>query len=153
MKLLNVHLFIFIFVLANSFIFSQSVYNTQRGQRGYSPMPRYDNTPYVSALDVYEELNKILPKSTIEFNLDEFEVQILKGYLIYKFENHNLIVENEDYSREERQKNLKSLEVQFLKFLATILEPEEIIRFVDMDFEYTKEERKKRKKNKKRNKS
>ena len=131
--------------------FSQQLNNVQRGQRGYSPMPKYDSSAYVSTLDVYKELDKILPKCKAEFMLDEFEMQILKGLLIDKMENYNIIVENEDYTRDVRQSKLKLNEFEFVKSLNTILTSEEVSKYIELDFESEKNEKKK--KRKKRNKS
>ena len=65
-------------VLVLFFLFSISSYsqinNIQRGQRGYAPMPKYDSSAYVSTLNIYKELDKILPKCKAEFVLDEFEM-------------------------------------------------------------------------------
>ena len=134
--------------------FSQQLNNVQRGQRGYSPMPKYDSSAYVSTLDVYKELDKVLPKCKAEFMLDEFEMQILKGLLIDKMENYNIIVENEDYTRDVRQSKLKLNEFEFVKSLNTILTSEEVSKYIELDFESEKNEKKeKKKKRKKRNKS
>ena len=130
--------------------YSQQLNNTQRGQRGYAPMPKYDSSAYVSTLDIYKELDKVLPKCKDEFVLDEFEMQILKGLLIDKMESYNIIVENEDYTRDIRQSKLKLNEFQFIKSLNSILSSEEVSRYIEMDFESEKKEKKKkrRKKNK-----
>ena len=131
--------------------YSQQLNNIQRGQRGYSPMPKYNNSAYVSSLDIYKELDNILPKCKVEFALDEFEIQIFKGLLIDKMENYNIIVENEDYTRDVRQSKLKLNEFEFIKSLNTILTSEEVSRYIELDFESEKKEKKK--KRKKRNKS
>ena len=130
--------------------YSQQLNNVQRGQRGYAPMPKYDSSAYVSTLDIYKELDKVLPKCKDEFMLDEFEMQILKGLLIDKMENYNIIVENEDYTRDVRQSKLKLNEFQFVKSLNSILTSEEVAKYIEMDFESEKKEKKKkrRKKNK-----
>ena len=134
--------------------YSQQLNNIQRGQRGYSPMPKYNNSAYVSSLDIYKELDNILPKCKVEFALDEFEIQIFKGLLIDKMENYNIIVENEDYTRDVRQSKLKLNEFEFIKSLNTILTSEEVSRYIELDFESEKKEKKeKKKKRKKRNKS
>ena len=94
--------------------------------------------------------DKVLPKCKDEFMLDEFEMQILKGLLIDKMENYNIIVENEDYTRDVRQSKLKLNEFQFVKSLNSILTSEEVAKYIEMDFESEKKEKKKkrRKKNK-----
>jgi len=139
----------FCFLFLTNLVFSQQLNNIQRGQRGYAPMPKYDNSAYVSKLDIYKELSKILPKCQVEFNLDEFEMQIIKGLLIKKMENYNAIVENEDYSRDIRQNKLKANEFQYIKSLSSILDSKEIARYIEMDFENEKQVKVKRKKNKK----
>ena len=137
--------------LFSTLSYSQQLNNIQRGQRGYTPMPKYNSSAYVSTLDIYKELDKVLPKCKNEFMLDEFEMQILKGLLIDKMENYNIIVENEDYTRDVRQSKLKLNEFEFIKSLNTILTSEEVSRYIELDFESEKKEKKK--KRKKRNKS
>ena len=130
--------------------YSQQLNNVQRGQRGYAPMPKYDVAAYVSTLDIYKELDKVLPKCKDEFLLDEFEMQILKGLLIEKMEGYNTIVDNEDYTRDVRLSKLKLNEFEFVKSLNLILSSEEVSRYIEMDFESnSKEKKKKRKKRKK----
>ena len=132
--------------------FSQQLYNVQRGQRGYIPPPKYEASAYITTLDVYEELNKVLPVCVTTFSLDEFEAQILKGMLLNKYETYNSIVSNTDNSKESRQEQLKQLDIDFVKSLTIILTPDEITTYVDMDFNKKKkgkkEKRKKRKKGK-----
>ncbi len=135
-------------------ISSYSQYNNmrraERGQRGYTPMPKYDSSAYVSTLNIYKELDKILPKCKAEFVLDEFEMQILKGLLIEKMESYNMIVDNEDYTRDVRLSKLKLNEFEYVKSLNSILSSAEVSRYIEMDFESdSKEKKKKRKKRKK----
>ena len=129
--------------------FSQQLYNVQRGQRGYIPPPKYEASAYITTLDVYEELNKVLPVCVTTFSLDEFEAQILKGMLLNKYESYNSIVSNTDNSKESRQEQLKQLDIDFVKSLTIILTPDEITTYVDMDFSDKKKGKKKRKKKKK----
>jgi len=129
--------------------FSQQLYNVQRGQRGYIPPPKYEASAYITTLDVYEELNKVLPVCITTFSLDEFESQILKGMLLKKYESYNSIVSNTDNSKEARQEQLKQLDIDFVKSLTIILTPDEITTYVDMDFSDKKKGKKKRKKKKK----
>ena len=147
MKKQLLSLLLFLFSILS---YTQQLNNIQRGQRGYSPMPKYDNSAYVSTLDIYKELDKVLPKCKDEFMLDEFEMQILKGLLIDKMENYNIIVENEDYTRDIRQSKLKLNEFEFIKSLNSILTSEEVSKYIELDFESEKKEKKKkrRKKNK-----
>ena len=143
---------LFILLLYSSNIFAQQVYGVQRGQRGYIPPPKYEASVYITTLNAYEELEKILPKSVELFSLDDFEKEIFKGLLLEKFENYNRIVENTDSSKQARQESLKQLEIDFVKSLAVILTPDEITTFVDMDFS-GKEEKKKRRKEKRKKKN
>ena len=143
---------LFILLLYSSNIFAQQVYVFQRGQRGYIPPPKYEASVYITTLNAYEELEKVLPKSVEVFSLDDFEKEIFKGLLLEKFENYNKIVENTDSSKQARQEELKQLEIDFVKSLAVILTPDEITTFVDMDFS-GKEEKKKRRKEKRKKKN
>ena len=142
---------LFILVFSSSTL-AQQVYGVQRGQRGYIPPPKYEASVYITTLNAYEELEKILPKSVEVFSLDDFEKEIFKGLLLEKFENYNRIVENTDSSKQARQEALKQLEIDFVKSLAVILTPDEITTFVDMDFS-GKEEKKKRRKEKRKKKN
>ena len=143
----KVSLFILLFYSSN--IFAQQVYGVQRGQRGYIPPPKYEASAYITTLNAYEELEKILPKSVEVFSLDDFEKEIFKGLLLEKFENYNRIVENTDSSKQARQESLKQLEIDFVKSLAVILTPDEITTFVDMDFSGKQEKKKTRKEKRK----
>ena len=129
--------------------FSQQLYNVQRGQRGYVPPPKYEASAYITTLDVYEELNIVLPMCVSSFSLDEFETQILKGMLMKKFDSYNAVVSNTDLSKDARQDQLKQLEIDFVKSLTIILTPDEITTYVDMDFNKKKKEKRKKKKRKK----
>jgi len=146
------HFFILFFFSIQ--LFSQQVYNVQRGQRGYVPPPKYEASAYITTLDIYEELNAVLPVCVEVFNLDEFETQILKGMFLKKFESHNAIVSNTDNSKEARQEKLKQLEIDFVKSLSIILTSDEITSYIDMDFSDKKKENKKnRRKNRRNNKN
>ena len=125
--------------------FSQQLYNVQRGQRGYIPPPKYEASAYITTLDVYEELNMVLPMCVASFSLDEFETQILKGMLMKKFDSYNAVVSNTDLSKDDRQDQLKQLEIDFVKSLTIILTPDEITTYVDMDFTDKKKGKKKAK--------
>ena len=129
--------------------FSQQVYNIQRGQRGYVPPPKFEASAYITTLDVYEELNMVLPMCVASFSLDEFETQILKGMLMKKFDSYNAVVSNTDLSKDARQDQLKQLEIDFVKSLTIILTPDEITEYVDMDFNKKKKGKKRKKKRKK----
>ena len=129
--------------------FSQQIYNVQRGQRGYVPPPKYEASAYITTVDVYEELNIVLPMCVSSFSLDEFETQILKGMLVKKFDSYNAVVSNTDLSKEARQDQLKQLEIDFVKSLTIILTPDEITTYVDMDFNKKKKGKKGKKKRRK----
>ena len=129
--------------------FSQQIYNVQRGQRGYVPPPKYEASAYITTVDVYEELNIVLPMCVSSFSLDEFETQILKGMLVKKFDSYNAVVSNTDLSKDARQDQLKQLEIDFVKSLTIILTPDEITEYVDMDFNKKKKGKKRKKKRKK----
>ena len=129
--------------------YSFRLYNVQRGQRGYIPPPKYEASAYITTLDVYEELNVVLPMCVAAFSLDEFEKQILKGMLVKKFDSYNAVISNTDLSKEARQDQLKQLEIDFVKSLTIILTPDEITEYVDMDFNKKKKGKKRKKKRKK----
>ena len=140
-------LLLFLITLNN--IYSHQVYGVQRGQRGYIPPPKYEASVYITTINAYEELEKVLPKSVEVFNLDDFEKEIFKGLLLKKYDDYNKIVENTSSSKQARQDELKQLEIDFVKSLAVILSPDEISIFVDMDFSGKEEKKKRRKKRKK----
>ena len=146
------NIFLLFILVFSSNTLAQQLYGPQRGQRGYIPPPKYEASVYITTLNAYEELEKILPKSVEVFSLDDFEKEIFKGLLLEKFENYNRIVENTDSSKQARQEALKQLEIDFVKSLAVILTPDEITTFVDMDFS-GKEEKKKRRKEKRKKKN
>ena len=146
------NIFLFVLLVFSSNMLAQQLYGPQRGQRGYIPPPKYEASVYITTLNAYEELEKVLPKSVEVFSLDDFEKEIFKGLLLEKFENYNKIVENTDSSKQARQEALKQLEIDFVKSLAVILTPDEITTFVDMDFS-GKEEKKKRRKEKRKKKN
>ena len=146
------YIFLLFILVFSSNTLAQQLYGPQRGQRGYIPPPKYEASVYITTLNAYEELEKILPKSVEIFSLDDFEKEIFKGLLLEKFENYNRIVENTDSSKQARQEALKQLEIDFVKSLAVILTPDEITTFVDMDFS-GKEEKKKRRKEKRKKKN
>ena len=145
------NIFLFILLLCSSNTIAQQVYGIQRGQRGYIPPPQYEPSVYVTTINAYEELEKVLPKSVEVFKLDDFEREIFKGLLLEKYDNYNRIVENTDSSKEARQDALKQLEIDFVKSLAVILTPDEISIFVDMDFSAKEDKKKRRKKRKNKN--
>ena len=144
-------IFLFILLVSSSNLIAQQVYGIQRGQRGYIPPPKYEASAYISTINAYEELEKVLPKSVEIFKLDDFEREIFKGLLLEKYDNYNRIVENTDSSKEARQDALRQLEIDFVKSLSVILTPDEISMFVDMDFSEKKQKKKKKKRKNKNN--
>ena len=144
-------IFLFILLVSSSNLIAQQVYGIQRGQRGYIPPPKYEASAYISTINAYEELEKVLPKSVELFKLDDFEREIFKGLLLEKYDNYNRIVENTDSSKEARQDALRQLEIDFVKSLSVILTPDEISMFVDMDFSEKKQKKKKKKRKNKNN--
>ena len=144
-------IFLFILFVSSSNLIAQQVYGIQRGQRGYIPPPKYEASAYISTINAYEELEKVLPKSVEIFKLDDFEREIFKGLLLEKYDNYNRIVENTDSSKEARQDALRQLEIDFVKSLSVILTPDEISMFVDMDFSEKKQKKKKKKRKNKNN--
>ena len=71
---------LFILLLYSSNIFAQQVYGVQRGQRGYIPPPKYEASVYITTLNVYEELEKVLPKSVEVFSLDDLKKKFSRAY-------------------------------------------------------------------------
>ena len=74
--------YIVYFIIVQFKYFAQQVYGVQRGQRGYIPPPKYEASVYITTLNAYEELEKVLPKSVEVFSLDDFEKEIFKGYCL-----------------------------------------------------------------------
>lgn len=144
-------IFLFLLLISSSNIIAQQVYGIQRGQRGYIPPPKYEASAYISTINAYDELEKVLPKSVETFKLDDFEREIFKGLLLEKYDNYNRIVENTDSSKEVRQDALRQLEINFVKSLSVILTPDEISMFVDMDFSEKEQRKKKRNRKNKKN--
>ena len=128
---------------------AQQLGRAQRGQRGYTPAPRQITEKFIELKDPYEETNRILPKCVEAFKLDAFEQEILKSSLIHKFERLNRILEDKKINREERKKNLISIDKEFYREISTILTQDEVEEFKLIDFEETKEEKKLKKKKKK----
>ena len=77
---------LFILLLCSSNTFAQQVYGVQRGQRGYIPPPKYEASVYITTLNAYEELEKVLPKSVEVFSLDDFEKEIFKEITDFDYE-------------------------------------------------------------------
>ena len=70
------NIFLFVLLVFSSNMIAQQVYGVQRGQRGYIPPPKYEASVYVTTINAYDELEKVLPKSVETFNLDDFEREI-----------------------------------------------------------------------------
>jgi hypothetical protein len=130
--------------------YAQQVDRIQRGQRGYIPPPiATNNDAYIEIIEPFEEVEKMMPKCISVLKLDAFEQEIIKGMLLKKFESQNFIVKEEKNTREDRKRKLTELDKEFFKELSTILSPEEIEAYKNIDFKESSKEKKKRKKNKK----
>ena len=129
------HLFLYFFFVVFYSFSQQMMYGPQRGQRGYVPPPRINTSPYISSVDTYEELEKVLPKCVEMFSLDDFEREILKGMLVKKYDSYNKIVENTDMSKQARQDGLKNLDpvayVRFASVYRNFREEKDFVQFVD----------------------
>lgn len=132
-----------------NFGFAQQVDRIQRGQRGYTPPIIYNEETFIELVDPYDEVDKMIPKCAAELGLDAFEKEIIKGMLIKKFEKQNAILEDEKNTRSDRKKKIDDLEKEYLKELATILNPDKIEKYKTIDFSETNKEKKNRKKRRK----
>ncbi|NQX85692.1 MAG: hypothetical protein HRT67_07275 [Flavobacteriaceae bacterium] len=139
-----------IFSLVFAAVNAQNVGSIQRGQRGYTPPPTTSTTAYVELKDVQEEVNRRLPICVSEFNLDDFEKEILKGLLTKKFESENAVLEDKKVNRDERRKRFIQIDKDFSTELALIMSAEEIERFKGLDFSKIEKDDKKKKKRKRR---
>lgn len=138
------------FIFMSSEVYAQQADQIQRGQRGYVPPPKISTSTYIEIKDPHEQASIILPKLTEEFNLDAFEQEIIKGIIIKKVEDENVILQDDKNTREDRKEKLKILNNQLYKDLGSILSQDEVETFKTMDFTLTREERKEKKKKKKR---
>lgn len=154
-KTIKVQFILATLLLVVTTIGAQNLGQIQRGQRGYTPPPINNSTPFVELKDVNEELNKILPICVTQFSLDDFEKEILKILLTNKFESENTVLEDKKVNRDERRKRFIQIEKDFYSELTAIMNIEEIERFKVLDFDQVEkdEKMKKKKKKKKRKKS
>jgi hypothetical protein len=127
--------------------YAQQADQIQRGQRGYSPPMKLNDETYIELVDPYDEVDKMMPKCIAELNIDAFEQEIIKAMLLKKFESQNVILENEKNTRADRKRKMETLEKEFLKELSTILNPDEIEKYLNIDFRESNKERKHRRKN------
>lgn len=149
-KTIKVQFILATLLLVVTTIGAQNLGQIQRGQRGYTPPPINNSTPFVELKDVNEELNKILPICVTQFSLDDFEKEILKILLTNKFESENTVLEDKKVNRDERRKRFIQIEKDFYSELTAIMNIEEIERFKVLDFDQVeKDEKKKKKKRKK----
>ena len=130
---------------------AQQANNVQRGQRGYTPPPKYNASTFIELHEVHEESLMILSKCEKPFNLDAFQKEIMKSMLIKKFEDENAILSDKGNTREDRRKKVIDRNNVFLKDLGSILTTEQVDQFKIMDFTETKEDKKEKKKNRKKN--
>jgi len=143
---------IFLLSLSTQFILAQQADNSQRGQRGYIPPPRYSNTTFIELKDPQEETKLILSKCVTTFGLDDFQEQILKSMLLKKIEDENNILSDKGNTRDDRKKKVIDRNNLFISELNSIMTPEQIEQYKVMDFSETKEDKKEKKKKKKKNK-
>jgi len=133
-------------------ISAQNVNRIQRGQRGYTPPPKYSMSTFIELKDPVEHTNRVVNKCTEAFGLDDFEREILKSMVYKNVEAENAILEDEGNTREMRKQKVIALNNQFLKDLTNILSDEEISQYKMMDFEEVEDDKKKKKKDRKRKK-
>lgn len=127
--------------------YAQQADQIQRGQRGYSPPMKLNDETYIELVDPFDEVDKMMPKCIAELKIDAFEQEIIKAMLLKKFESQNVILENEKNTRADRKRKMEALEKEFLKELSTILNPDEIEKYLNIDFRESNKERKHRRKN------
>lgn len=117
----------------------------QRGDPGYRPPMKMAYIPEARELDPHVEVENMLPKCVKEFNLDAFEQEIVKGMLLKKFENQNVIILDKDTNDKDRKQKLLELEKSFYVELSSILTVDEVEQFKLIDFTESREEKKKKK--------
>ncbi|MBT8258492.1 MAG: hypothetical protein KJO49_08475 [Bacteroidia bacterium] len=140
-------------LIFSTYSFAQQPSMVQRGQRGYTAPMQFDNTAYIKLTDPVEETQRVLEKCVSAFNLDDFQKEIMKNILTKRFEDHNVILSDEDNTKDLRRKKIEAREKLFVIELETIITRDQVEQFKDMDFSETKEDKKKKKKRKrKRNK-
>ena len=143
----------FLFVIAGSFLSqAQQADNVQRGQRGYVPPIRYNQTTYIELKDPIEETDRIIAKCITELSLDDFQKEIMKNMVMKKIEDENAILPDKENSREARRKKIIERDKLFVKELESILSAEQVDIYKNMDLSETREDRKEKKKKKKRRK-
>ena len=76
------NIFLFVLLVFSSNMIAQQVYGVQRGQRGYIPPPKYEASVYVTTINAYEELEKVLPKSVETLILMTLKGKFLKAYYL-----------------------------------------------------------------------
>ncbi|MBT8271146.1 MAG: hypothetical protein HKO90_11405 [Flavobacteriaceae bacterium] len=141
------------FILIGSFlVHAQQVDNVQRGQRGYVPPIRYNQSTYIELKDPLEETDRIMAKCVEALSLDDFQKEIMKNMVMKKIEDENAILSDKENSREARQKKIIERDKAFAKELGSILSPEQVEQYKTMDLSETREDKKEKKKRKKRNK-
>lgn len=132
---------------------AQQADRIQRGQRGYVPPSKITYEAYIEIKEPQVEVERMLPRLVVEFNLDAFEQEIIKGIIINKVEKENKVLEDKANTREDRKQKLMILEKEYYKELSTILSGEEVEILKTMNFESAKEVKKQKRKNKKKNKN
>ena len=143
MKKLHLICIFIIFSLAFQSVYAQRADLPIRGQRGYTPPFKFSNKTILEPKEVVDEVNAILPVCVTEFNLDDFEKEILKNMLTNKFESENSILKDTKVNRDDRRKKYIEIDKRFYLELTSILTSEEREIFKLMDFtDSVKEQRK-----------
>ncbi|NND52446.1 MAG: hypothetical protein HKN54_08565 [Flavobacteriaceae bacterium] len=154
---MNKRLFLYLILIcfSSTFLMAQQPNRIQRGQRGYVPPPKYSTNTFIEEKDPQKETEIILAKCNEVFQLDAFQNEIIKGMLIKKFQDENVILTDKANTREDRKKKIIARNNQFYNDLSSIMTNEQINQYKVMNFEETKEDKKTRKKKKrdKKNKS
>lgn len=148
---MNKRLFLYMVLICftGNYLMAQQPQRQVRGSRGYVPPPKYSTNTFIEEKDPQKETQIILAKCNETFELDAFQNEIIKGLLIKKFEDENVILTDKSNTREDRKQKIIARNNQFFNDLTSIMTTEQINQFKIMDFEETKEDRKKKKKNKK----
>ncbi|PQB04081.1 hypothetical protein [Aureitalea marina] len=141
-------------VIAGTGVLQAQVRPIQPGQRGYTPPPLERAELNRGVENTLADLDAKMEIYQEEFNLDAFEMAVLKNSII-KFEEDRMAImaiENMDYA--ERREQIEKLKPAFYKEVEVFLTEDEINRFIELyaGEDVMKSEMKKRKKAKKKKK-
>lgn len=133
---------------------SQQISQIQPGQRGYTPPPLERGELNRSVENTLADLDAKMEIYQAEFDLDAFEMAVLKNSII-KFEEDKMAImaeENIDYA--QRREKIEKLKPAFYEQVEVFLTEDEINRFIELHAgeSVMKSEMKKRKKAKKKKK-